>query len=138
MNAKPKEFIVLAVGDKDSYGYDEHTLPLLVRLVDSSDPDARQFTHIGVVAYFLRSARAITAVEDIILRAESLRDTDERFATLGIGLAHGCMIANFDWLGRLKSGSSPLGEVANRAAAGVRKPQTYRETFNELHETNAA
>lgn len=138
MSAKRKEFIVLAVGDKDSYGYDECSLPLLVQLIDSSAPDAREFTHIGVLAYYMRSNRAIAAVQHVLLQAESLRDTDRRFETLGIGLAHGQMIADFDWLGRLKAASPPLGEVANRASAGVRGAQTYRENFAELHESSPA
>ena len=87
VSAKRKEFIVLAVGDKNSYGYDEHTLPLLIQLVDSSAPDARQFNRIGVVAYYQRSSRAIAAVEDVLSRAEQLRDTDARFGTLGIGFS---------------------------------------------------
>ncbi len=129
MSEKRKEFIVLAVGDKDSYGYDEHTLPLLWQLIDSSAPDTREFTHVGAIAYYVRSARTIIAVEDVISRAEGLRDGDRRFKTLGIGLAHGHMIADF--------GFTPLGEVANRASAGVAGAQTYRETLAELQETNA-
>jgi hypothetical protein len=39
------------------------------------------------------------------------------------------MIADF--------GFTPLGEVANRASAGVAGAQTYRETLAELQETNA-
>lgn len=125
------------VGDKDSHGYNEHTLPLLVQLIDSSAPDARQFTHTGVVAYFLRSVRAITAIEEIISRAENLRDTDERFATLGIGLAHGQLLADFDWLGRVRRCFSPLGDAANRASADLLGPQMYREVLTQLHETQA-
>jgi hypothetical protein len=137
VSANQKDFIVLAVGDRDSYGYDEHTLPLLVELIDSSSPDARQFTHIGVVGYYLRSGRAVEAVKSLLSKAESLRDTDPRFAKLGIGLSHGQMIADFDWLGRLKQDSIPLGEVATRASMSVRGAQTYREMIIELHEPAA-
>ena len=137
MSANRKHFIVLAVGDRDSYGYDEHTLPILVHLIDSASPDTRQFTHLGVVAYYLHSDRAIAAVESVLSKAESVRDTDPRFAALGIGLAHGQMIADFDWLGRLKRDSIPLGEVATRASVAVRGAQTYREIFTELHEPAA-
>jgi hypothetical protein len=133
-----KEFIVLAIGDKDSCGYDERTLPVLILLVDSSAPDAWQFTRIGVVAYYVRSSRAVAAVEEILSRAERLRDTDARFGTLGIGLANGPMIADFDSLGRLKQEMPPLGEVANRASLGVRSAQTYREIFTQLQTHKAA
>lgn len=138
MSAKLKTFIVLAVGDKESWGYDEYTLPLLVQLIDSSDPDAREFTHTGVVAYYVRSNRTIAAVQEVLSRVESLRDSDRRFETLRIGLAHGQMIVDFDWLGRLKRSFAPMGEVANRASAGVRGAQTYRDTFAELQKTNTA
>ena len=134
MSASRKEFIVLAIGDKDSYGYDEYTLPLLVELIDSSNPDARQFTHVGVFAYYLRSGRAVASVESVLSKAESLRDTDPRFAKLGIGLSHGQMIADFDLLGRLKLHSIPLGEVATRASMSVRGVQNYREILTEIHE----
>ena len=134
MSASRKEFIVLAIGDRDSYGYDEYTLPLLVELIDSSNPDARQFTHVGVVAYYLRSGRAVASVESMLSKAESLRDTDPRFAKLGIGLSHGQMIADFDLLGRLKLHSIPLGEVATRASMSVRGVQNYREILTEIHE----
>ena len=137
MSAKLKEFIVLAIGDRDAYGYDEQTLPLLIQLIDSSTPDARQFTPVGVVAYYLRSSRAVAAIDAILSRAEQLRDTDRRFGTLGIGLAHGEMIADFDWLGRLKHGFTPLGVVASRASVGVSGAQVYRAILTELHETKA-
>lgn len=137
MSGQRKEFIVLAVGDREAEGYDERALLRLVQLIDSSAPDARVFTHIGVVGYYLRSARAATAVADTIARAENLRDT-EAFATLGIGLAHGPLIADFDADGRLKPAFTPLGEVANRASGGVGGAQTYRDTLAELHETHQA
>jgi hypothetical protein len=138
VSAKKKEFIVLAVGDRESCGYDEHTFPLLVQLVDSSAPDLRQISHPDLIAYYVRSSRTIAAVEDVLSRAERLRDTDVRFATLGIGLAHGLMVADFDWLGRLNQKFPPLGIAVIHASAGVRRAQTYREIFAQLHEQNAA
>ena len=76
---------------------------MLLRLVDSSAPEYRMFTHTGVVANYLTSPRALRAVEGAITKAESLRESDPRFAALGIGLAEGELIAEFDWLGRLKT-----------------------------------
>jgi len=128
---------VLILGDRDCYGLDEHTLPLLVKLIDSSNPDSRQFSHLGVSAYYVRSGRAIAAVERMLSQAEGLRDTDGRFAKLGIGLAHGQMIADFDWLGRVKRNFIPLGDAVNRAARGVCGAQIYREILAELNEPNA-
>jgi hypothetical protein len=137
MSGKRKEFIVLAVGDKESFGYDEDSLPLLIELIDSSTPDARTFNHRGVMAYYVHSNGAIAAVEGVLSRVERLRDTDRRFEMLGIGLAHGYMVADFDWLGRLKRRFPPMGVVANRASRSVLGPQTYRETLAELHEKAA-
>jgi hypothetical protein len=51
VSAKQKDFIVLAIGDKNTYGYDKHTLPLLVMLIDLSKPEVRQFTPTSVIAY---------------------------------------------------------------------------------------
>jgi hypothetical protein len=94
-----KRFITLTLGDTESWGWNEHTLPMLLQLVDSSTPDYRMFTHTGVVANCLTTPRALRAVEDVIARAESRRDSDSRFTTLGIGLAGGELTAEFDWLG---------------------------------------
>jgi hypothetical protein len=135
VSAKYRRFIVVNLSDSNSWGYNEHTLPILLRLVDSSKPDARNFTHLGVVAHYLTSRRALAAVETIITQAEALRDTDSRFVTLGFGLAEGELLADFDWLGRLKTDSiTPLGGTANEAVWNAREPQKYRETLQILRE----
>jgi len=78
VSTKLKSFITLTLGDKESWGYNEVTLPMLLRLVDSSSPDYRMFTHTGVVANYLTSPRTLKAVEEVITKAESLRDSDSR------------------------------------------------------------
>jgi hypothetical protein len=138
VSAKRKRFIILCFGntDADSLGYDEETLPLLWKLVDSCKPAARLFNHMGAVAYYLASLRTIAVVEGLITKAELLRDTDSRFATLGIGLAEGWLIAEFDWLGRVKSDRfMPLGDAVNDAARPAREPQRYKERLRELKES---
>jgi hypothetical protein len=139
MSAKRKQFIVLCVGDKDSYGYDENTLPLLLQIVDSSNPSGRVFTHTGVVGYYQSSRRALARVEEVLSRVERLRDSDTRFNSLGIGLAHGDLIADFDWFGRLKRGFKPMGEAANRAFVGayggVKNELQYKKVLGELRKT---
>ncbi|MFA5190476.1 MAG: hypothetical protein WC740_07120 [Verrucomicrobiia bacterium] len=135
MSAKIKRFIVVSLSDSNSWGYNEHTLPLLLRLVDSSMPDARSFTHLGVVAYFLTSPQALVAVETLITQAGALRDSDSRFATLSIGLAEGELLGEFDWLGRLKKNSIvPLGTAYNEAVLSAEEPQKYKETLRVLRE----
>ena len=96
MKAKRKRFIIVCLGDKETTGYDEYTLPILWKLVDSSKPAARIFNHMGTVAHYLSSRRAVAVVESLIARVEALRDTDSRFATLGIGLVEGHLVAEFD------------------------------------------
>jgi len=109
---------------------------MLLRLVDSSSPDYRMFTHTGVVANYLTSPKALKAVEDIITRAEGLRDSDSQFATLGIGLAEGELIAEFDWLGRLKTDRErPMGTSLSDATRAEREPQRYREILQTLRES---
>jgi hypothetical protein len=39
MSIKRKKFIVLTLGDTESWGFNEETLPLLLQLVNSSSPD---------------------------------------------------------------------------------------------------
>jgi hypothetical protein len=116
--------------DMDCFGYDEDTLPILWKLVDSCKPAARRFTHMGTIVYYLTSRRTIAVVEGLITKAELLRDTDSRFATLGIGLADGWLIAEFDWLGRVKS--EPLGGAVNDAVRPAREPLKYKERLREL------
>ena len=135
MSAKRKRFIILSLGDAESWGYDEHTIPVLLQLVDPSAPAARIFTNMGVVAYYLTSRRTVAVVEGVIAKAEALRDTDSQFATLGIGLAEGELVAEFDWLGRVKTDRfMPLGGAVNDAVRHEREPQKYKVRLRELRE----
>jgi len=136
VSIKRKRFITLTLGDTESWGYNEDTLPMLLRLVDSSSPHYRMFTHTGVVANYLTSPVALKAVEEAIAKAESLRDSDTRFATLGIGLAEGELVAEFDWLGRLKTERvRPMGASLSDATRVDREPQRYRQVLQTLGES---
>ena len=133
VSIKRKKFITLTLGDTELWGYNEHTLPMLLQLVDSSAPDYRMFTHAGIVANYLTSPQALRMVEGVIAKAEGLRDSDSRFATLGIGLAEGELIVEFDWLGRIKIDRvKPLGGSVNDAYRVEREPQRYREILQTL------
>jgi class 3 adenylate cyclase len=92
-------------------------------------------SHIGVVGFYLRSARAAAAVEQVISDAEKLRDSNKAFATLGIGLTHGPLIADFHKDGSVNATFTPVGEVANHASRAVHGMQNYRETLADLYES---
>jgi hypothetical protein len=134
VSGERKEFIVLAIGDRDKGGFAETAYLRLLQLIDSSAPDTRVCSPLGVVAYYLRSPRATASVENVISRAETLRDGDEAFSTIGIGLAHGPLIADFDADDRVNPSLAPLGVVTNHASRGVYEAQTYRDILNELRE----
>lgn len=122
--------------DTDSIGYDEDTLPILWELAASSKPAARSFNHRGAVTYYVSSPQAVATVEALVAKAEALRDTDSRFGTLGIGLAEGQMVAEFDWLGRVRSERyPPLGRTANDANRLVQQPEKYKEKLREIKES---
>jgi hypothetical protein len=123
MPVREKRFIVLDFSDRDEFGFNEHTLPPLIALMDSASPDHRPWCHAGVTGYFLASASAAKRVQKTIEAAEHLRDTDSRFASLGIGSAEGPMIAEFTWLGRLKTQITPIGDVA-RVACRAANPKS--------------
>ena len=124
---------MLTLGDTESWGYNEHTMPMLLKLVDSSGPDYRMFTHTGVVANYLTSSRALRAVEEVIRQAERLRDADPRFKTLGIGLAEGELYAEFDSRGRLKKRAHrPIGAALTEAVKSEKEPHKYEETLRKL------
>src|SRR5438128_2305474 len=99
------------------WGFDETTLPPLLELVESSSPNCRTVSHLSIIAHYLSSKQALKAVGKVVTMAETLRNNDLRFKTLGIGLAEGELIAEFDWLGRVKTHrTQPLGDSVNVAA----------------------
>lgn len=133
MSIKRKKFIVLTLGDTESWGFNEETLPLLLRLVDSSAPDHRQFSHAGVIAYYLSSRQALRQVENVVAQAEALRDADSRFGSLGIGLGEGEMLVEFDLLGRLKTERvQPIGGMVADASRIERAGRRYKEALQTL------
>ena len=117
MSARENNFIVVSLGDKNSYGFDEHTLPRLIELVDGTAPDARFFFNTGVVAYYLTSRSTLKKAERVAREATALQSSDSKFLSLGIGVSEGKLVADFDWLGRVKS--MPMGDAANTASRGV-------------------
>ena len=118
--------------DRDNYGFDEHTLPPLIALMDSASPDARQWIHTGVIGYFLTSSAALARVQQVIAQAEHLRGTDDRFASVGIGLAEGRMVADFNSPGSLNPEMVPLGTVANDASRSANVSHAYQQPLKSL------
>ncbi len=138
MAAKKKRFIVLVLTDRDNYGFDEHSLPPLVALMDSASPDQREFWHSCVTGYFLTSSGALSRVRRVIEQAERLRTADSRFSSLGIGLAEGSLLADFTLLGRLKE-IAPVGTVVNDASRSAQTPGAYQNSLQALtHELQRA
>src|SRR4030095_6082280 len=101
-------FTVLMVVDRDKYGYDEHTLPPLIALMDSAAPDVRTWTHTGPNGYFLTSPGSLIRIQRVIEQFEQLPTSDSRFDRLGIGLAESEMVADFTSRGVLKTEAPPL------------------------------
>ncbi len=127
-----KRFIVLSLNEKDSWGWNEQTLPRLIQLVDSMEPDARIFTHTGVVAHFQASRAALKKMEQVVIGAEELRKNDERFSTLGTGIAEGECTTEFDTRGRVKERAMILGDAAGESVRSASKPNEYKETLQNL------
>jgi hypothetical protein len=120
MPVRRENFTVLMFLDRDLYGYDEHMLPPLIALMDSASRDHRAWTHTGPTGYFLTSPSSRDRIRRVIEQAELLRTSDSRFERLGICHAEGPMVAEFTWLGRLKTEMTPLGSrliVAPRQTA---------------------
>lgn len=132
MSGRRVDFVVLALSDREDWGYNEETLPMLVGLIDRSKPDARFLSHKGAIAYYLSTSRTVAAVETLIVEAETMRDTDPRFASLGIGLAYGPLIADFDWRAPVKNSFLPVGVTANEAARESVTTQNYRKILRNL------
>jgi len=130
MNATVAPFIVVILGDSDAYGYDQHAIPVLAQIVESSSPDARTASHLGFVAYCRTSASTLEAVKILIADAEALRQGDSRFASLGIGLAEGELVAECDSMGRVSIDRiAPMGGAVNDASSCFRERTRYRDVF---------
>ena len=132
MAGKTRRFIVVVLNERNNYGFDEHTLPPLIALMDSASPDARHWRHTSVIGFFLTSSEALARVQHLIQQLEHLRITDSLFASLGIGLAEGQMVADFTWLGRVREEMPPLGDTANRASHSAQFPDAYKPILQSL------
>jgi hypothetical protein len=53
---------------------------------------------------------------------------------LGVGVAQGYLVGQFDWLGRLKRNFRVDALTEQRALESIQGAQTYREIFKELDE----
>jgi hypothetical protein len=135
MSAKITRFIVVMLGETDSFSYDHQLIQQLLKIVDSSEPAAQSASHMGVVAYYFSSPVGLAAVEALIPQVERLRDTDSRFASLSIGMAEGELLAEFDESGCLSTDSfTPLGGALNDAASNQRGPRKYVESLRAVRE----
>jgi hypothetical protein len=132
MPIQRQRFTVLMVMDRDKYGYDEHTLPPLIALMDSAAPDVRTWTHTGPTGHFLTSPDSLVRIQRVIEQFEQLRTSDSRFDRLGIGLAEGEMSADFTSLGVLKTEAPPLGLAAQHAYRRAETGDGYHETLGLL------
>ena len=104
MPAKRKSFIVVMLGDRNGWGFDETTFPPLIALMDSASPDYRRLrVPRGVTAYFLASPAGARRAERLVAQADELRTNDAHFESLGIGISAGEMLADFNWFGHLRS-----------------------------------
>jgi len=52
---------------------------------------------------------------------------------LGIGFAHGPLIANFRTDGTMNPAFVPIGQVTNRASSAAHGAQNYREVLSNLY-----
>jgi len=115
MSVKQANFIVVSLADLDNYGFDEHTLPALASLVDSHEPDCRLVIYAGIQAFFLASEATRNRVARLVADAKRLK-TEKRFESLGVGTAEGLLLADFNWLGKLKSDTfMPMGDASAQA-----------------------
>jgi class 3 adenylate cyclase len=134
MPAKRKAFIVVMLGDRTGWGFDETSLPPLVNLIDSASPDYRQLIiPRGVAGYFVASYAAAERAGRLVYAAEQLRQSGAPFENLGIGIGAGEMIGDFTWLGRLRS--APFGVVANEASRLVSAaPDAYLSALTSIRD----
>ena len=94
VSVRRKRFITLTLGDRNRGA----TMSRRYRCSSASWIRHRRIIACSLILVLLRtyltSRRALRMVEDVIAKAEGLREGDPRFATLGIGLAEGELLAD--------------------------------------------
>jgi hypothetical protein len=126
-----RRVIIVAVGEKGvAYGSREgRGMPReFLELLDKSQAASWNLTRGGVVAYFGESRRIKRLLKTFCDRAEALRRT---IPNLGIGVAHGLAVGQYNILGRLKPDYADYA-MEQRALDNVQGPQTYRDIVDEL------
>ena len=138
MSSKGNRFIILTFGERGvCYGVNMQgqgsLFPRpLIELLYSFKIDNGGLGRGGCEAFFRYSRRNLRKIERMVTEIEKLRET--RFPNLGIGLAHGRITGQRNWLGRLKRRFNPDNKTLERALAAAHGPQTYRETLEELYD----
>ena len=138
MKPKGKRFIVLVFGERGvRYGVGRdgrgsYVPRPLMELLYSKKLDNGGLSRFGCEAFLRYSRLNLRKVERLVAGAERLRET--QFPALGIGLVHGRITGQRNWLGKLKQFFNPDDNTLNRAYAAVQCPQTYRDTLRELYD----
>lgn len=132
MPADRNRFIILALADRDGWGWNEHTAPPLVALLEEFKTDGIYMTLSVIFGCFSMSGVGLERVHTAVAYAETMRSHDKRLASLGIGVVEGEVIARFAPDGKLDPKFPPLGETITQAARASMQADGHREAIIRL------
>jgi hypothetical protein len=141
MTIREEQFYIVSVGDREGDGFNELTLPSLVSIVDEFNPDGIVIVHSGIVALFRRKRHDTRDIQTLCDSLDQLRNTNPDYSALGIGLAEGQLIGEFDRRGKMVNADQFLGDARIDAVRIEAEPHGYRRVLANLQknaEQNAA
>jgi hypothetical protein len=125
-------FIILALADRDGWGWSKRTVPPLVALLEEFKADGIYVTLKVVTGLFATSLSALERVHTAVAYAETMRSHDKRFASLGIGVVEGEAVAKFTADGTLDPKFPPLGGNVTQAARAAMQAGGHRDAICRL------
>ena len=87
MKIREENFYIVSVGDRDGWGFNEMTLPVLNRIFDEAASDGKKVFHSGIVAFFQAKRHEVEEIRRLCDQLRCLRDEEKDFESLGIGVA---------------------------------------------------
>lgn len=132
MPADSNRFIILALADREGWGWNECTTPPLVALLEEFEADGIYVTSKVITGFFATSLTALERVHTAVAYAETIHSHDERFVSLGIGVAEGEVVVRFTADGKLDPKLPPLGETITQAARAARQAGGHRDAIHRL------
>jgi hypothetical protein len=116
MKAKHGNLMILYINDEN--GFNEVTVPILIQIINSHNPDYYEFLNPGsFLIYWKATTQKQKKYDSLLTEVKDLIKKDDRFKDTRVGTAKGEMVFQTNWLGRIMS--SPMGRPGNDAMKNI-------------------